>query len=237
MDYILFGMGYGASLMLLGWALRTFGPTWKYADVVSDDEADQIVRKRFWNRFIQGLGGMLAISGTIIVFLTFLIMLFNPDDGTGARLALVIWASIAAVVICWSWMYHSRFGSIGIWSREDGYGFRSPANASRLSTSRRREQSAPNEESMAAEIPSPDPVETGRISESHDSLKPAFDHTSTTDVAEEMSPEQPTSDADFDPEYDFGDSEDVTVPSEPSGREEALRRLQDRKARAGHHTE
>lgn len=206
MDYILFGMGFGASLMLLGWALRTFGPAWKYADVSRDDSTDRYVYKRFWNRFVQGLGGVLAIAGTAMVVLTFLVMLLNPADETGEMFALVVWVAISLIVFGWCWAYLRRYGTTGIWSQEEGYGFRSRRpKPARVATSSRRIPQA-NLESTAASESVESPVE-----EAGDAALAEPAYSDIEPAAEEAE--------DIDPDYDFGDSTDTTVPSEPTARE------------------
>ncbi|MCA9834335.1 MAG: hypothetical protein KC435_10330 [Thermomicrobiales bacterium] len=219
MDYILFGMGFGASLMLLGWALRTFGPAWKYADVSSDDPSNRYVYKRFWNRFVQGLGGVLAIAGSAMVILTFLVMLLNPADETGELFALVVWISIVLIIFGWCWAYMRRYGTTGIWSREEGYGFRSQspkvARAARVSP----RASAPVVEHISESDPvfeSPEP----ELGTSDDQLIEAIDEVPELEV--EAAADSTDSD------YDFGDSADTTVPSESGGRELALQRLRER---------
>src|SRR5690554_6814074 len=112
-------MGYGATLMLLGWALRTFGPERKYKDVNPED-IDRSILQRRWIRFIQGLGGVISIAGTALVVFTFVVMLINPDDDTGSMVALVTWGFLTLAVLIWCWFYVSSFGVTGVWSREEG---------------------------------------------------------------------------------------------------------------------
>lgn len=218
MDYILFGMGFGASLMLFGWALRTFGPGWKYAAVTSDTNPDLFVRKRFWNRFVQGLGGVLAIAGTATVLLTFLVMLSNPDDDTGTMFSLVIWLFVCLIVLGWCLTYLSHYGCTGIWSREEGYGFRSAGDSrsSVIPRSRRSSRVAPN---VVASIPSewtPEPqlgLEPDDFPEGAGSfMSPSDEEVLVVDTASGVK-------EDSDPAYDFGDAEDVTVSPEPNARE------------------
>lgn len=247
MDYVLFGMGYGATLMLLGWALRTFGPERKYKDIDPED-IDRTILQRRWIRFIQGLGGVISIAGTAMVAFTFITMLVNPDDETGGLIALAVWAFLAIAVLVWCWFYISNFGATGIWSPEEGYGIRGTAttslsrsNNAGLSTTRvvpkpriadrdiapgigpsvdeaTNEGSAPSVET-AAGIEDESLTATGQAP--HEDVEPV---TSETEAA---------SDDESDPEYDFGDSTDTTVPSEIGGRAEAVRRLRERQSRSG----
>src|SRR5690606_13170092 len=94
------------------------------------EDIEQVVAQRRWVRFIQGLGGVIAIVGIALVLFTFIVMLVNPDDDTGSFIALVIWGFLALAVLIWCWFYVSSYGLVGIWSRQDGYGFRRTSSTS-----------------------------------------------------------------------------------------------------------
>lgn len=244
MDYVLFGMGYGATLMLLGWALRTFGPERKYKDTNPED-IDRVVERQRWVRFIQGLGGVIAIAGTAMVLFTFIIMLVNPDDDTGRFIALVIWGFLGISVLIWCWFYVSAYGLGGIWSREAGYGFRgvptrdsSEMSLEGVSTARvvpaPRVRDRDEDSSIGAEITEPDearPEESAEEVTADESeegmIGPKLDESEATEE-DSGNPEAVTPATD--PEYDFGDSADTTVPSEIGGRSEAIRRIRERRA-------
>ena len=240
MDYVLFGMGYGATLMLLGWALRTFGPERKYKDVNPED-IDRSILQRRWIRFIQGLGGVISIAGTALVVFTFVVMLINPDDDTGSMVALVTWGFLTLAVLIWCWFYVSSFGVTGVWSREEGYGFRKKPLSSRTRS---------NEAGLSTTRVVPKPRVTGRTGEPE--IGPSLDDAATADVITDPRDDASTEALDSvtteskpvlaeetdesdesDPEYDFGDSTDTTVPSEIGGRAEAIRRLRERQAKSG----
>lgn len=116
MDYVVFGTGYGATLLLLGWALRTFGPGLRCRD--SDDEAtmsaDAILARISWRRFAAALGGVIATDGAVLILLTMVLVLINPGDETGMRAALICFALILLTVAVWTWLYVSRYGTHGI---------------------------------------------------------------------------------------------------------------------------
>ena len=230
MDYVLFGMGYGASLMLLGWALRTFGPQFKYRNPPAEENAEYQVEQRFWVRFIQGLGGVLAIAGTAMVLLTFVVVLVNPSDSTGRNLALAIWTIVLLAVLVWCWFYISKYGLTGIWSRSDGYGFRGtqpstalPTSTTRVVTSRRLTPG----QTEAEEIGSPEVVNDDLMADS----MPENPDVDSSDPDLEAESDETEEERVSGPVYDFGDGTETTVPSESSGRAEALRRLRERQER------
>lgn len=235
MDYVLFGMGYGASLMLLGWALRTFGPQLKYSRPPLEEDVDLKVEQRFWTRFIQGLGGVVAIAGTTMVLMTFVVVLVNPDDETGGMIAMAIWAFILVALVLWCVMYVRHYGLTGVWTRSEGYGLR------RSSGSQPRSRSAESS-GVARVLPTrgpnritdvvtitPEAVETGTSDPEDASAGPIeiSPGGEAEPAAEEPRVEDPDSAI-----YDFGDTADTTVPSDAGGRSEALRRLRERQARA-----
>lgn len=250
MDYVLFGMGYGASLMLLGWALRTFGPERKYKDVNPED-IDQTVLQHRWVRFIQGLGGVIAIAGVAFVLFTFVIMLVNPDNEIGAFISMVIWGFLAIAILIWCWFYVASYGVTGIWSRHSGYRSIQPASIAYTKNDPSTSRSAivkpfePKDkpEPLVAEIgpqlsDSSDVVVEDSINETpEDDMDDLGSDTGFDDASmdDDVNPE-PEADSELEedePAYDFGDGTDTTVPSEFGGRSEAIRRLRERQAQSG----
>lgn len=253
MDYVLFGMGYGATLMLLGWALRTFGPERKYADIDPNNIDDTVLRRR-WVRFIQGLGGVIAIAGTAMVLFTFVTMLMNPDDETGSFTTLVIWGFLVIAVLAWCWFYVSSYGLTGIWSRTHGYGLRksdprSQPRKSERSISTSRVITVPDGDEPETDDVPEEPIEEPEMTVVDDepmmeepeveiaAAEPDADQAVDVidaEVAADVDGERDTDDetANSDPEYDFGDSSDTTVPREIGGRSEAIRRIRERQAKS-----
>lgn len=237
MDYVLFGMGYGASLMLLGWALRTFGPQLKYKQPPKEENAEYLVEQRFWVRFIQGLGGVIAIGGTAMVLLTFVVVLINPTDTSGRNVSIGIWAVIMISVLVWCWFYISKYGLAGIWSRQNGYGFRNFVPTTSLNTSDSRVVTT-GRVSPRKRIDRTDPVSPDAPIEDASSPYPDISVLDAGMVEPEINDElvaeriEPETEPDSAPVYDFGDGTETTVPSDSSGRSEALRRLRERQARA-----
>lgn len=235
MDYVLFGMGYGATLMLLGWALRTFGPQLKYSRPAQSEESNFVVEQRFWVRFIQGLGGVFAIVGTAMVLLTFVVVLLNPNDSTGTTISFAIWIFSIVAVLLWCVLYVHNYGLTGIWSRTGGY--RNPTAPS-LSASTSGVNSVQPKKRIERD-PSPvtdtaSPQADVNIEQDH----PTTDEPDTVDSATEPELDVNENDAVGEEDqsaaavYDFGDGGDTTVPRDAGSRAEALRRLRERQARA-----
>lgn len=236
MDYVLFGMGYGATLMLLGWALRTFGPERKYKKIDSDD-ADAQVARRSWVRFVQGLGGVIAIAGSAFVLFTFIIVLVNPADRTGAIASVIVWGLLLVAVLIWCWMYVGRFGLTGLWNPGEGYGFRkSGSTTSTINPLGSRDTTSPVSTSThsggpqypTTEVPGP----AGLVIETDEPTVLAT-HLEADETDSVEQPEQSIDmESEMGPEYDFGDGADTTVPADVGGRAEAIRRLRERQSRS-----
>lgn len=115
-DYIVFGTGYGATLLVLGWVIRTFGPGMRYQDAEDDTpaSADVLVYRVSWTRFAQALGAVIATDGGAIIIVTFITALINPGDHVGS---IVLWVCFALVVLgtaVWTWLYVARYGANGL---------------------------------------------------------------------------------------------------------------------------
>lgn len=115
MDYVVFGTGYGATLMLLGWILRTFGPDFRYR--LDDDEppgGDFLLARISWRRFSGGLGALIATAGMAVVLVTFILILVNPSTSTGTWVAVAMFALTLVAAAVWTWLYVSQYGTFGI---------------------------------------------------------------------------------------------------------------------------
>jgi len=115
-DYIVFGTGYGATLLVLGWAVRTFGPKARFRDADQDSpaRADVLVYRAAWRRFAEALGAVMATAGAGVIVLTFLTALINPGDHAGAVILRVCFALVLIGTAVWLWLYVARFGVDGI---------------------------------------------------------------------------------------------------------------------------
>jgi hypothetical protein len=115
-DYVVFGMGYGATLMLLGWVLRTFGPGFRYR---ADDDAPplsgkQMMARASWRRFAAGLGSVVATAGMALVFITLALILAHPSNSVGVLTVLLVVGAIVIGVATWLWLYAGRYGTHGL---------------------------------------------------------------------------------------------------------------------------
>lgn len=101
--------------MLLGWALRTFGPGMRYQDADgSVQRADFLMAKISWRRFAAGLGAVIATAGAALILITFILILINPGDSTGSLVAWICFGLILLAVAVWAWFYVGRYGIHGV---------------------------------------------------------------------------------------------------------------------------
>jgi hypothetical protein len=118
--------------MLLGWALRTFGPRLRYQDGLDAPQgAEKIMARLSWRRFVSALGAVIVTSGVALILVTFIIILINPGDQVGSRIAWICFALIVLAVAVWLWLYVGRFGIYGILPerQEPATVFRAPVPA------------------------------------------------------------------------------------------------------------
>ena len=115
MDYVVFGTGYGATLMLLGWALRTFGPVLRYRqDSDGPARADVLMARLSWRRFSSALGAVVATAGIALILITFILIFINPGNVVGSRIAWACFVLVLIAVAAWLWLYVGRYGIYGL---------------------------------------------------------------------------------------------------------------------------
>ncbi len=117
MDYVVFGIGFGATILVLGLLLRDFGPRLRFRssrdgrDVLS---AEELVGKVSWTRFCTALGSVLALAGAAFLLITLVSMILVVSDDTGLWVMAISYALLLIVMAYWTWAYFHRFGSYGI---------------------------------------------------------------------------------------------------------------------------
>jgi len=120
-DYIIFGIGAGSSLVLIGWLLRDWGPALRDRTSRASNDvltARQLIDQMRWARFCGSCGTALAIGGSLVLLVTICAMLVSPSDARGATIVLAAFAIAAIAMLVWSWLFVSRFGIEGIIRRK-----------------------------------------------------------------------------------------------------------------------
>ncbi|MBA2248428.1 MAG: hypothetical protein H0W23_09870, partial [Chloroflexia bacterium] len=118
MDYIVFGVGTGSSLLLIGWLLREVGPALRDHRSRAANEvlgAQQLVDQMRWARFCGACGVALALGGALVLIITLIALLASPSDTGGAWAVLSAFGIAAAAMLVWAWLFVSRFGIAGVY--------------------------------------------------------------------------------------------------------------------------
>lgn len=106
MDYLVFGVGFGSTLVLLGWVLRQFGPAMRYRD--TPDEvlgAEQLLERNDWQRFCIAIGALLSVCGAVMLLVTLITLLIRPADRTGTIIVGSIFVLSLLAVAAWIVLY------------------------------------------------------------------------------------------------------------------------------------
>jgi hypothetical protein len=172
-DYFVFGIGFGASLVLAGWALRQYGPGLRFRQADSGKNvlsAEEMLVRHDWARFCISLGGLLSIAGGLLLASTVVTLLIRPSDRTGAIVAIVLFGLVLLGVAIW----------IGIFlSQHQKLGFRRAASSHVLSSATRsndadqyvdadpRDGDEPRVDSSGEQIAAQDPTPASSMSLRH----------------------------------------------------------------------
>ncbi len=120
MDYIIFGMGTGASLVLVGWLLRELGPRIRdrapaEGTVLSGGE---LVMRMAWARFCGTCGMALLLCGLLTLLVAGILTLLSPSDDLGATIILAVFGLVVLLMLTWTALYLRQFGTQGIIRRK-----------------------------------------------------------------------------------------------------------------------
>lgn len=121
MDYVVFGIGMGASLVLLGLAGRAIGPMLRYRQSRTKGEvlsAVELLAQVAWARFCNALGAAIAMGGLLLLIVTGINMALRVDDGAAALIVGLTLLLIVVLMAIWTWAFIGRFGLHGIVSRQ-----------------------------------------------------------------------------------------------------------------------
>jgi len=115
-DYFVFGIGFGASLVLAGWALRQYGPGLRFRQANSGKDvlrAAEMLVRHDWTRFCISLGGLLSIAGTLLLASTVITLLIRPSDRTGAIVSVILFGLVLLGVAIWIGVFLSQHQRLG----------------------------------------------------------------------------------------------------------------------------
>lgn len=117
MDYIIFGLGLGATLTLVGWALREWGAAFRDRSLSSEHtvlSGYELVNRMAWQRFCRSCGAVLAIFGLLVLLATIVAIALMLSNEAGVTIVLATVALCAVATLVWLGVFLQRFGSRGI---------------------------------------------------------------------------------------------------------------------------
>lgn len=118
MDYIVFGIGVGATLVLIGWLVREYGAAMRYRASNLDDApvrtAEELVAQMAWQRFSRAVGTIVASCGGLLIIVTAGTAATTPEDVTASIIVGAMFVAIIIGVGVWTGLYIKRFGTHGI---------------------------------------------------------------------------------------------------------------------------
>lgn len=114
-DFVIFGVGLGATLVLVGWLWRTVGPRLRYR--AADDSVlsgEEMVARISWRRFCRSGGALWVMGGFLLVLAAYASLLLSLSDHTGAVVVVATALAILLAIVLWLAAYLHRFGLIGL---------------------------------------------------------------------------------------------------------------------------
>ncbi len=116
MDYIIFGTGSSATLVLIGWLIRDWGPRLRDRKPAEDEilSASDLVIRMAWARFCASGGMALLICGVLITLATLGAALLAPTDRSATIAVIATFGLTAILMLIWTGLYLRQFGTMGV---------------------------------------------------------------------------------------------------------------------------
>lgn len=116
MDYIIFGIGSSATLVLAGWLLREWGPRLRDRGPAEDEvlSASALVSRMAWARFCATCGMAILICGVLIMLATLGAAFIAPTDRAATLAVISVFGLAVLLMLIWTGLYLRQFGALGI---------------------------------------------------------------------------------------------------------------------------
>lgn len=147
MDFVVFGCGFGALLMLLGFALRDLGP-WLFGTTPSDEALPEFegAKATIRKQTLATIGNGVSVAGAGIAAVTFAALLASADDRMGAMVVGISVILATVGVAAWSYDSYRRYrGAMSI-----VYAQERATRSRQTGKSKRTRQARPRPETIAA---------------------------------------------------------------------------------------
>jgi hypothetical protein len=146
-DFVVFGCGFGALLMLLGFALRDLGP-WLFGTTPSDEALPEFegAKATIRKQTLATIGTGISFAGAGIAAVTFAALLASADDRMGAMVVGISVILATVGVAAWSYDAYRRYrGAMTI-----VYAQERATRSRQAGKSKRTRQARPRQETIAA---------------------------------------------------------------------------------------
>jgi hypothetical protein len=166
-DFVIFGIGTGAALVLIGWLGRDLGPRLRDRAPSDQDEVlsvEELVARVSWARFCGSGGAALALCGAVLLLVTVAALVLRVSDETGTTTMLTTFGLVLVAMAVWSWAYVRRFGVYGVVRQRRRAAPEpepEPEPAPAVSASTPVFASVASPSAAATSDPNPEPSETG----------------------------------------------------------------------------
>lgn len=218
LDYIVFGLGVGATLTLMGWSFRMWGPALRDRTSSSGEtvlSGYELVNRMAWQRFCRSCGAVLAMFGLLVLAVTIVATILTLSNRTGSTIVLATFVACLVATLVWLGLFLHRFGSRGVVRPSIAQPDSVPAAASREPASR---ASVPSQSGAPVSRGGPSVVVAGE-NQPH-TVDVAIDTTGTDATpTDELSDEQLA--VSNDP-YDDTDDDVAASANEPDLEEEGI---------------
>lgn len=104
MDYLVFGVGCGASFVLIGWLFQQFGPAYGARKSAGQSDllsAEEMIARHEWAGFTRAVGLALMASGLVMLLGTAITLLIRPSDSTGSTIVGILFVLALIAVAVW----------------------------------------------------------------------------------------------------------------------------------------
>jgi hypothetical protein len=117
LDYIIFGLGVGATLTLAGWSLREWGAAFRDRSSSPTEtvlSGYELVNRMAWQRFCRSCGAVLAMFGLLVLVATIVSTALMLSDAAGSMIVVTTFVMCLVATLIWLGLFLHRFGARGI---------------------------------------------------------------------------------------------------------------------------
>lgn len=190
LDYIIFGLGVGATLTLVGGSFRMWGSALRDRSSSPEERVlsgYELVNRMAWRRFCRSCGTILAIFGLLVLVATTIATALMLSNRTGTTIVLTTCGVSLIATFVWLGLFLHRFGARGIIRPKAARPVSAPAPAPLAARSGDTSAGTVASDLIGPPVPAgiPSMADTGAepSSETFEDDRPASDEPDTVTVA------------------------------------------------------